>query len=122
MMMVFMMILMTSMPFIHDDNDDFSDAQSIVSKQLTRGPLPACIDCKLIIHFASIGRRAIVMRTTFEMVSLRIANLRVAYIWQCVTRGQKVQSRREREILNCFLQIREEKEKCVFKCLLKSLP
>ena len=30
---------------------------------------------------------------------------------QCVTRGQKVQSRREREIWNCFLQFREEKEK-----------
>ena len=30
---------------------------------------------------------------------------------QCVTRGQKVQSRREREIWNYFLQFREEKEK-----------
>ena len=30
---------------------------------------------------------------------------------QCVTRGQKVQSRSEREFLNYFLQFREEKEK-----------
>ena len=32
-------------------------------------------------------------------------------LWQSLTRGQKVQSRREREIWNQFLQFREEKEK-----------
>ena len=69
MMMVFMMILMTSMPFIHDDNEDFSDAQSIVYKQLTRGPLPSCIDCKLIIHFAWIGGR-MMMNLKIMMIML----------------------------------------------------
>ena len=36
---------------------------------------------------------------------------RVISLCQALTRGQKVQSRREREIWNYFLQFREEKEK-----------
>ena len=76
-----LVLVMTFMMTLSSDVTLCAQSKCLTVTLTSKRATPPSIDCELIIHFASIGRRAIMMRTTFEMVSLRIANLRVAYIW-----------------------------------------